>query len=48
MGYTGDGIVNCTGNIKHFKKFLVLANADAKKHANDVLNPRVVLKLQKQ
>ena len=23
MGYTGDGKVNCTGNIKHFKKFFV-------------------------
>ena len=31
MGYTGDGLVNCTGNIKHFKNFLVLANAEAKK-----------------
>ena len=30
-GYTGDGIFNCTGNIKYFKKFLVLENADAEK-----------------
>ena len=38
MGYTGDGIVNCTGNIKHFKKFFVSGNCEENKRNKGILN----------
>ena len=47
MEYTGNGTVVHVTKKKHFKKFVVLENAE-EKNTEDILYPKMLFKLQKK